>query len=158
KKFGEEAQTWKRILERGVRSLEVLRKYVLARLNEASTLPAAQRDKIYTEIRRLISDIKKARPDDWRTIYLEALLEEKMDNSDAAAQAYEEVLRLVNVDNDIDTKDKAELEEQLHSGLASLYTDAKRYDKAIEQCQWLLQAHPQEARYRLALVSVYTDA
>src|SRR5262249_16428040 len=58
KKYEEEAQTWKLILER-VRSLDVLRQYVLAVLNEASStsLSSAERDKKYAEVRRIIGQI-----------------------------------------------------------------------------------------------------
>jgi predicted Zn-dependent protease len=156
KKYDEEAQTWKRILELGIRSLDVLRQYMLAVLNEASNLTPAERDKKFAEVRRIISEIKKVRPDDWRTIYIEALMEEKMENFDAAAKAYDEVLRLLAADSDIEANDKAKLEEELHSALASLYTDAKRYDKAAEQCEWLVKTHPEEERNRRALVRALT--
>jgi tetratricopeptide (TPR) repeat protein len=156
KRYDEEAQTLKRILELGMRSLDILRQYVLAVMNEASSLPAAERDKKYAEVRRIISEIRKVRPDDWRTVYLQALLEEKMENFDAAIKAYDEVLRLLGNDTDIEASDKAKLEDELRSALASLYTDAKRYDKAAEECQWLVQAHPEEERYRRALVRALT--
>jgi tetratricopeptide (TPR) repeat protein len=156
KKYDEEAQALKRILELGMRSLDILRQYVLAVMNEASTLPAAERDKKYAEVRRIIGEIRKVRPDDWRIIYLLGLLEEKMENFDAAAKAYDEVLRLLAADPDIEAGDKAKLEDELHSALASLYSDAKRYDKAAEECQWLLKAHPEEERYRRALVRALT--
>jgi predicted negative regulator of RcsB-dependent stress response len=156
KKYDEEAQTWKRLLELGIRSLDVLRQYMMAVLNEASNLSPTERDKKYAEVRRIISEIKKVRPDDWRTIYIEALLEEKVENFDAAAKAYDEVLRLLSADSDIEASDKAKLEDELRSALASLYTDAKRYDKAAEECQWLLKAHPEEERYRRALVRALT--
>jgi DNA-binding SARP family transcriptional activator len=158
KKYDEEAQTWKRMLELGIQSLDVLREYMLARLNQANSLPPAERDKAYAEIRRIISNVIKVRPDDWRTIYIKAFLEEKMQNIDAAANAYDEVLRLLDSDSDIDANDKSKLEEDVHSSLVSLYTDAKRYDKAAEQCEWLVKAHPDDEKYRSALTSLYTDA
>jgi hypothetical protein len=156
KRYVEQEQILKRMLELGMRSLDVLRQYVLALINEASSLPEAERAKKHAEVRRIISEILKVRPDDWRTIYLLALLEEKLDNNDAAAKAYSDVLRALNLDNDIEASEKAKLEDELRSALASLYSDAKNYAKAAEECQWLVKAHPDDDKYKRALVRALT--
>src|SRR5262249_60461519 len=100
----------------------VLRSMILAMANQNK----------FDEANKMIDKLLQASPDNWLVLELRGRVQLKAGREADAAKTFEEVISLINKEKEIKDDDKAELTEDSHYLLSSLYVELNQIDKAIE--------------------------
>jgi tetratricopeptide (TPR) repeat protein len=106
---------------------------------------------------RIVDNLLKVRPGDWRNTELKGWLQQETGHPAEAAQTYEKLLDIIAKDNELDKEGKAELTADVHYMLSGVYVDNDRIDKAAEHLQLLLKQYPSEAKYNNDLGFIWAD-
>src|SRR5262249_13767940 len=90
------------------------------------------------EASRMVDNLVKVRPNDWRNLELRAWLERENRKYGAAVTAYEQMLGLIAKDDSLQAQVKEELEAEARAAIIDMLYLDKKYDKAVKAAQELL--------------------
>jgi tetratricopeptide (TPR) repeat protein len=107
---------------------DVLRRMVRAMAKEGKSAEAT----------RMVDNLIKVRPTDWRNYELRAYLERENRNYSAAIKAYEQILPLLAKDDRLQAEDKEEKEAETRLNIVDVLSLDKKYDRAVKAAQELL--------------------
>jgi len=94
---------------------------------------------------------------DWRDEHLKGWVLREAGQFDKAAVAYENVIRRVSKDPDLDDKERDDLAEQLNYELSNVFVESKKIDRAAEQLEKLIKQNPDKPGYYNDLGYILAD-
>jgi tetratricopeptide (TPR) repeat protein len=109
------------------------------------------------EAMKLVDKLVKLNPTNWLTLELRAWVQREAGDYDAAVKTYEEVLRLVEKDKELEKEEKAEETDRFRYILSGVYVDANQIDKAADQLQSLLKQDESNPTYNNDLGYIWAD-
>jgi tetratricopeptide (TPR) repeat protein len=109
------------------------------------------------EATRLVNNLVKARPDDWQDLHLKGWVLRETGKNQEAAKIYEEVLRRIARDKELDKDERNKYLEQYRYSLSGIYMELKQVPKAIEQLKALLVLKPDSPTYNNDLGYIMAD-
>jgi tetratricopeptide (TPR) repeat protein len=110
----------------------------------------------YDEALKLADNQIRAQ-DTWQRRRMRAWVLHEAGRYAEAAKAYEEVVRRIEKDKDIDPADKAEVADRYRYILSGVYVELNQLDKAATVYKDLIKKHPQEPGYYNDLGYVWAD-
>jgi tetratricopeptide (TPR) repeat protein len=109
------------------------------------------------EAMKLVDKLVKLNPTNWLTLELRGWVQREAGDYDAAVKTYEEVLRMVEKDKELDKEEKTEVANEYRYILSGVYVDANQIDKAADQLKTLLKQDENNPTYNNDLGYIWAD-